>query len=62
MKPGDSHRPAPRVMLLLVDDQAFIGEAVRRIVANEPDIDFHFCAHAEKAVAEAEHIRPTAIL
>jgi signal transduction histidine kinase len=49
-------------MLLLVDDQAFIGEAVRRIVANEPDIDFHFCAHAEKAVAEAERIRPTVIL
>jgi signal transduction histidine kinase len=49
-------------MLLLVDDQAFIGEAVRRVVANESDIDFHFCAHAEKALAEAERIRPTVIL
>jgi len=49
-------------MLLLVDDQAFIGEAVRRVVANEPDIDFHFCAHADKALAEAERIRPTVIL
>jgi len=62
MKPGDSHRPRPRVMLLLVDDQAFIGEAVRRVVANEPDIDFHFCAHADKALSEAETIRPTVIL
>jgi signal transduction histidine kinase len=49
-------------MLLLVDDQAFIGEAVRRAVANERDIDFHFCAKAEDAVAAAEQIRPTVIL
>ncbi len=52
----------PRVMLLLVDDQAFIGEAVRRAVANEPNIDFHFCTHASDALNLAETIRPTVIL
>ena len=28
-------------MVLLVDDQAIIGEAIRRALANEADIDFH---------------------
>ncbi len=62
MKPDAPLKPTPRVMLLLVDDQAFIGEAVRRAVANEPDIDFHFCAHAPEALSLAENIRPTVIL
>ena len=31
-------------MVLLVDDQAMIGEAVRRGLSNEENIDFHFCA------------------
>jgi len=62
MKPEAAKPPQPRVMLLLVDDQAFIGEAVRRAVANEPDIDFHFCAHANEALRIAEQIRPTVIL
>ena len=31
-------------MVLLVDDQAMIGEAVRRGLAHEEYIDFHFCA------------------
>jgi len=55
-------KPKARVMLLLVDDQAFIGEAVRRAVANEADIDFHFCAQAAEAVQVAENLRPTVIL
>ena len=29
-------------MVLLVDDQAMIGEAVRRGLASESNIDFHF--------------------
>jgi len=28
-------------MVLLVDDQAIIGEAIRRALASETDIDFH---------------------
>lgn len=32
------------VMVLLVDDQAMIGEAVRRSLASEAGIDFHFCS------------------
>jgi two-component system chemotaxis family response regulator WspR len=49
-------------MVLLVDDQPMIGEAVRRGLANEDNIDFHFCADPHQAVAQALLIRPTVIL
>ena len=51
-----------RVMVLLVDDQALVGESLRRILAREPDIDFHFCADANAAVNLAKNVRPTVIL
>ncbi|WP_020206916.1 MULTISPECIES: response regulator [Cupriavidus] len=49
-------------MVLLVDDQAMIGEAVRRELEPEKDIDFHYCAKPDEAVAVAERTRPTVIL
>lgn len=49
-------------MVLLVDDQAMIGEAVRRGLANEDNIDFHFCADPHQAIAQAIQIKPTVIL
>lgn len=52
----------PSVMVLLVDDQAMIGETVRRALMTEPGIDFHFCADPLQAVSVALQIRPTVIL
>lgn len=49
-------------MVLLVDDQAMVGEAVRRALSTEPDIDFHYCANPDEAVAVAERTKPTVIL
>lgn len=49
-------------MVLLVDDQAMIGEAVRRGLAHEENIDFHFCADPHLAIAQAILIKPTVIL
>ncbi|KAA0980681.1 PleD family two-component system response regulator [Pseudomonas sp. ANT_J28] len=49
-------------MVLLVDDQAMIGEAVRRGLSNESNIDFHFCADPHQAIAQAIRIKPTVIL
>lgn len=49
-------------MVLLVDDQAMIGEAIRRSLATEVNIDFHFCANPHEAIAQAIRIRPTVIL
>lgn len=50
------------VMVLLVDDQAMIGEAIRRALANEPNIGFHFCSDPHQAVAQAIQIKPTVII
>ena len=49
-------------MVLLVDDQAMVCEAIRRALASEPDIDFHYCADAREALNIATQIRPTVIL
>lgn len=49
-------------MVLLVDDQALVGESLRRALAVEDDIDFHFCADAASALDQARRIRPTVIL
>ncbi|HEX2009545.1 MAG TPA: diguanylate cyclase [Roseateles sp.] len=49
-------------MVLLVDDQAMIGEAVRRMLSSEAGVDFHFCSDATQAVETAERIQPTVIL
>ena len=54
--------PEPTLKVLLVDDQRIIGEAVRRMLRTQPDIEYHFCQHAEEAIATAESIQPTLIL
>ncbi len=51
-----------RITVLLVDDQAMIGEALRRMLAPEQDIDFHFCQDPTQAVRVANRIHPTVIL
>ncbi len=54
--------PEYHVMVLLVDDQAMVCEAIRRALANEADIDFHYCSDAREAMSTATHIKPTVIL
>ena len=49
-------------MVMLVDDQALVAEAVRRILASEPTVDFHYCSDPAAAVGVAIQIRPTVIL
>ena len=51
-----------RITVLLVDDQHMIGEALRRMLAPENDIDFHFCQDPTKAIKTANRIHPTVIL
>ena len=51
-----------KAMVLLVDDQAMIGEAIRRSLATESNIDFHFCADPREAITQAIRIKPTVIL
>ena len=49
-------------MVLLIDDQPFVGEAVRRLLADQPDIAFHYCVDPRSAVEVANEISPTVIL
>jgi phosphoserine phosphatase RsbU/P len=51
-----------KITVLLIDDQAMIGEAVRRMLANAEDIDFHFCSDPAKAMQTAAAVSPTVIL
>jgi two-component system chemotaxis family response regulator WspR len=50
------------VMVLLVDDQTIVAEAVRRALADDPNIDLHYCARADEALVAARGTRPTVIL
>lgn len=51
-----------QAIVLLVDDQAMVGEAIRRMLENEKDIDFHFCEDPAKAVETAIEVNATIIL
>ncbi|MFH0879567.1 MAG: SpoIIE family protein phosphatase, partial [Lentisphaerota bacterium] len=50
------------ITVLLIDDQAMVGEAVRRMLQAEKDIRFHYCQDPSKALATAEEVNPTIIL
>src|SRR5580704_7420304 len=60
--PEDLQLPEHHVMVLLVDDQAFVCEAIRRCLANQSDIDFHYCSDPNQAIAVANQLKPTVIL
>ncbi|SIN75327.1 sigma-B regulation protein RsbU (phosphoserine phosphatase) [Singulisphaera sp. GP187] len=59
MEPGLTQH---QITVLLIDDQPMIGEAVRRMLASEQDIVFHYCKDATRAVEEAIKVSPTVIL
>ena len=48
--------------VLLVDDQAIVGESIRRMMADEADITFRFCQDPAQAIQVAGEFRPTVIL
>ena len=50
------------VTVLLVDDQEMIGEAVRRMLASEQDIVFHYCSDPAQAINKALEVEPTVII
>lgn len=50
------------ITVLLIDDQAMVAEAVRRMLTDDPEIVFHYCQDPAKAIQTAESINPTVIL
>lgn len=51
-----------KVKVLLVDDQVIIAEAIRRLLADDNDIEFHFVTDGTQALQAAIDLKPTVIL
>lgn len=51
-----------KVRVLLVDDQLIIVEAIRRMFAEQADIEFHYVTDPAVATATALDLKPTVIL
>ena len=51
-----------RISVLLIDDQAFVGTALGRLLASEADIELHCCHAPLDALTCANRIRPSLIL
>ncbi len=51
-----------KITVLLIDDQAMIGEAVRRMLAEEQDIVLHYLKDPAEAIKKATELSPTVIL
>lgn len=49
-------------VVLLVDDQMMVAEGIRRMLVDEPDIEFHYCSDATQAITMATSLKPTIIL
>ncbi|MEG1055254.1 MAG: response regulator transcription factor [Janthinobacterium sp.] len=59
------HEPALtefKVSVLLVDDQLIIAEAIRRMLSDQQDIEFHYVTDASQALDTAQRLQPTVIL
>ncbi len=54
--------PLNDVVVLLVDDQKMVAEAIKRMLEEEGDIAFHFCDDPSQAVQIASELQPTVIL
>ena len=59
---GRSAEERRQIVVLLVDDQVFVGAAVGRLLATEHDIGLHCCRNALEAIAVANQLNPTIIL
>ncbi len=49
-------------LVMLVDDQPMVAEALRRILMAEADMDFHYCSDPQQALKMAGQIKPSVIL
>jgi signal transduction histidine kinase len=60
--PTDHSAIAVPCRVLLVDDQALIAEALRRMLADQPNIECHYVSDARSALQTAVEFKPTVIL
>ena len=53
---------SPPYRILLVDDQAIIFEALRRMLSEADDLELHYCGEGANAISKAAEIKPAVIL
>lgn len=51
-----------KASILLVDDQAFVAEVLRRMFADEEGLEFHSCLDPAQGIERAAEVQPTVIL
>lgn len=49
-------------VVLLIDDQMIIGEALRRVLVPQKNLLFHFCSDPNRALEIAHQVHPTVVL
>ena len=54
----DNHQ----IVVLLMDDQEMVYEGIKRMLADEDDIDLHYCSDPSEAITTASQLQPTIIL
>ncbi|MFN5745055.1 MAG: SpoIIE family protein phosphatase [Methylococcaceae bacterium] len=60
--PAEDIIPSHNIVVLLIDDQRIIGEAVKRMLQAETDIEFHYTCDPAEALTLANRLQPTVIL
>lgn len=50
------------IRVLLIDDQPMVAESIKQMLAEEDDIDFHYCQEPTQAINVAAELQPTLIL
>jgi len=61
-KPNPATLTEHKIKVLLIDDQAIVGAAVKRMLETETDIVFQFCQDPTQAIPTATQFAPTVIL
>jgi sigma-B regulation protein RsbU (phosphoserine phosphatase) len=51
-----------KISILLVDDQEIVAEAIRRLLADQIDMNFHYCSDPSQALEMAVQVKATVIL
>jgi len=71
MTPDEFQLPVPPILsnlqsfktnVLLIDDQQIIAEAIKRMLADQSDIQFYYCSDPTKALKTVAQVSPTVIL
>jgi two-component system chemotaxis family response regulator WspR len=59
---SDRGKEGEKQVVLLIDDQAIVAEAIRRMLADQPDLELVHCSDVARALPTAREVRPSVVL